>query len=102
MKKLIAVSYILFESHNYKPGDELPIHNAGLVNAWIKNGAAIWKDGEIKRRAVKAKAETAQAGLSGAAYPSAGSEQDLVGKPPSRKARGAQPEPSRGRRKSSA
>ena len=46
MKQLIAVSPILFESVNYEPGDELPTHNAGLVEAWIGNGAAIWQDDE--------------------------------------------------------
>lgn len=103
MKQLIAVTPVLFESRNYEPGDELPTHNAGLVEIWTGNGAAVWKDaGETPGRAVKAKAMTAPAGLPGDAYPSAGAEQDLVGKPPSRKARGAQPEPAKGRRKSSA
>ena len=41
MKQLIAVFPILFESQNYEPGDELPTHNAGLVEVWIGNGTAI-------------------------------------------------------------
>ena len=103
MKQLIAVSPILFESVNYEPGDELPTHNAGLVEIWIGNGAAIWQDNEEpKKKPVKGKAQTAPAGLAGDAYPSAGPEQDLVGKPPSRSARGAPPEPTKGRRKSRA
>lgn len=103
MKQLIAVSPILFESHNYKPGDELPTHNAGLVKIWARNGTAVWRDvTESKEQRAKAKQMTAPAGLPGDAYPSAGAEQDLVGKPPSRETRGAQPEPTRGRRKSSA
>lgn len=103
MKQLIAVSSILFESTNYEPGDELPTHNAGLVKVWTKNGTAVWKDTEEpKKRGVKARRTTAHTGVPGDAYPSAGPEHDLVGKPPSRKTRGAQPEPAKGRRKSSA
>lgn len=96
MKHLIAVSSILLDNSDYKPGDELPTHNPGLVDAWITNGAAIWKaDEEGKKQVVKAKSVTAAAGLTGDACPSAGSDQDLVGKPPSRKRRGAQPEKAR-------
>ena len=103
MKQLIAVSPILFESQNYESGDQLPTHNAGLVEIWTRNGTAIWREAiEPKRRRTKAKQMTAPAGLPGDAYPSAGPEQDLVGKPPSKKMRGAQPEPTKGRRKSSA
>jgi len=103
MKQLMAVSPILFESVNYEPGDELPTHNAGLVGIWTKNGTAIWKDTEEpKKPGVKARQTTAPAGLPGDAYPSAGPGQDLVGKPPSKKTRGAQPEPTKGRKKSSA
>lgn len=107
MKQLIAVFPVLFENANYEPGDELPTHNAEFVKLWTGNGTAVWKETEgqaeePKKRRVKAKQATAPAGLPGDAYPSAGPEQDLVGKPPSKKVRGAQPEPARGRRKSSA
>lgn len=102
MKQLIALSPILFESTNFEPGDELPTHKAELVEIWTGNGAAVWKDTGEATAEVKAIPTTAPAGLPGDAYPSAGPEQDLVGKPPSRKARGAQPEPAKGRRKSSA
>ncbi len=106
MKHLIAISPILFENTEYKPGDKLPTHNAEFVKLWIENKSAVWRDTEEsaerpKKQGVKAKQMTAPAGLSGDAYPSAGPEQDLVGKPPSRKNRGAQPEPAKGRRKSS-
>lgn len=101
MKQLIAVLPILHESVNYKPGDELPTHNAELVKIWIGSGAAIWKK-EEKEKAVKASPASAPPGLAGDAYPSSGPGQDLIGKPPDRKTRGAQPEPSKGRRKSSA
>ncbi len=103
MEKLIAVCPILFENKNYEPGEELPTHNTGFVEAWTDNGAAIWKNTEEPRKQMaKAKPVTAPAGRSGDAYPSAGPDQDLIGKLPSRKARGAQPEPAKGRRKSSA
>lgn len=103
MNQLIAISPILFESTNFKPGDELPTYNSGLVKIWVENGTAVWKDTEPqKKQGVKVKQVTASAGLVGDAYPSAGQEQDLVGKPPSRKARGIVPEPAKGRRKSRA
>lgn len=101
MEQLIAVFPILFESRNYKPGDELPTHNNRLVEAWVNNGAAVWKKDGGQEKPVKAKMVTAPGGLPGGAYPSAGPEKDLIGKPPSRKARGAQSEPTKGRRKSS-
>lgn len=103
MKQLIAVSSILFENANYEPGDKLPTHNTEFVELWIRNKTAVWKDAEEQKKGrAKARQATAPAGLSGDAYPSAGPEQDLVGKPPSRKTRGAKPEPAKGRRKSSA
>lgn len=103
MKQLIAISPILFENINYEPGDELPIHNTELITIWVENKAAVWKDiGEPVKKTVKAKSVTAPMGLSGDAYPCAGLNQDLIGKPPERKARGIIPEPCKGRRKSSA
>lgn len=94
MKHLIAISPILFENTEYKPGDKLPTHNAEFVKLWIENKSAVWRDTEEsaerpKKQGVKAKQMTAPVGLSGDAYPSAGPEQDLVGKPPSRKKQGS-------------
>ena len=103
MKQLIAISPVLFENETYEPGDKLPSNNAEFVDLWIKNRTAVWKDiEEPERQRTKAKRVTAPAGISGDAYPSSGPGQDLVGKPPSRSLRGAQPEPPKGRRKSSA
>lgn len=106
MRQLIAISPILFENADYKPGDRLPTHNADFVNLWTENKSAVWKNTEepeekTDKPGIQAKQMAAPAGLPGDAYPSAGSEQDLVGKPPSRKTRGAQPGPPKGRRKSS-
>lgn len=98
--RLIAIRPVLFESHNYEPGDELPTHDVGMAEAWAANGTAAWKDpDEDRAQSVKARPATAPAGVSGLAYPSAGPGRDLAGKPPSRKARGIVPEPSTGRRK---
>lgn len=102
MRKLIAVSSILFENRDYNPGDELPVNVPGFVETWIENGAAVWKDDEKSKKVVKARQKTAEPGLPGDAYPSAGMGQDLAGKLPARKARGIQPEPSKGRKKSNA
>lgn len=107
MKQLTAVSPVLFENADYKPGDKLPTHDAEFVELWIENGTAVWKDTEEsteepRKREVKARQLTAPTGLSGDACPSAGPEQDLAGKPPSRKVRGALPEQTKGRRKSHA
>lgn len=41
--KLIALYPILFESHQYKIGEQLPTHNMDMVEAWVKSNAAIWK-----------------------------------------------------------
>lgn len=52
-----------------------------------------------EKKAPKAKWVAAPPGLVGIAYPSAGMEQDLIGRIPSARARGIIPEPSRGKRK---
>ena len=78
IKRLIAVYPILFESHQYKPGDRLPTYNSEMAEAWVAAGTAVWKtEGE---KAVKAVPASAQAGLPGTAIPS--SEEDLIGKVP--------------------
>ncbi len=41
-KKLIAVLPILFESHQYEVGDQLPVHNHEMRELWIEAGAAQW------------------------------------------------------------
>lgn len=102
MKQLTAVFPVLFGNHNYKPGDRLPVHDEVFVNEWLHNGTAVWKDdGSAEKKAVKARMAAAMPGITGNACPSAGMGQDLMGKPPPGKTRGAQPGPSRGRRKSS-
>lgn len=43
MRKLIANNYILYLSHQYKPGDELPPNNQEMVEAWIEANTAHWE-----------------------------------------------------------
>lgn len=77
--RLIAVSSILFESHLYKPGDELPTHNLEMNDAWIEAGTAEWRNVETNK-ALKASPVSAAAGLPGSAIPSSG--EDLIGRVP--------------------
>lgn len=103
MGRLTAVFPVLSGNHNYEPGDELPVYDTEVVREWINNGTAIWEEDHVtEKRAVKARMTAALPGVTGNAYPSVGTGQDLVGKLPSRKTRGAQTEPPKGRRKSSA
>ncbi len=100
--QLIAVFPVLLGNHNYKPGDRLPVYDEVLAKEWVHNGTAVWKeDGSTEKKAVKARLAAAMPGITGDAYPSAGMGQDLMGKPPPGKTRGAQTGPYSGRRKSS-
>lgn len=79
--KLIAKTYILFESRNYKPGEELPAHNPGMVEAWLEAGTAVWM--EEVTLPTRAKPVTAEPGLAGKALVSESENgEDLVGKVP--------------------
>lgn len=78
---LRAVSYILYNSRQYAPGQELPTNNLDMVKAWIDAGTAVWM-GESSG-AVKAVPVTAIGGLSGEAVgPESEPEGDLVGRVP--------------------
>ena len=78
---LKAVSYILYNSRQYAPGQELPTNNLDMVKAWIDAGTAVWM-GESSE-AVKAVPMTAIGGLSGEAVgPESAPEGDLVGRVP--------------------
>lgn len=41
-KVLLAQTYILYNSHQYKPGDELPGNNPVMLAAWLEAGTAAW------------------------------------------------------------
>lgn len=44
--KLIAIIHVLYESHQYKPGDELPTNNPDMIESWIEAGSAAWLNEE--------------------------------------------------------
>lgn len=87
---LVALYPILYHSHQYKVGEELPANDASMVAAWLEAGTAKWVDGEDSdsEKAAKAVPKTAEPGRTGQA--STGTEtdgDDLVGKVPKTKQR---------------
>ena len=87
--KLIAIYPILYRSHQYEIGEELPADDSEMVQAWLDAKTAIWQDDTSQ---VKAKPVTAQAGLTGQS-PNGEADENLVGRIPKTPAR------STGRRK---
>lgn len=85
-KRLIALSRIWVDGIQYEIGDELP-SNHPYVDAWIENKSATWKSEEELLQKAKAVLVTALPGLPGAAFPSNGIEEDLVGRVPDRRLR---------------
>lgn len=79
---LTAKLPVLYASRQYRPGDNLPVTNAMLVDAWLESGAAQWADNEDKptKKAPKAAPVTAEVGLPGKS--SDGDSEALVGKVP--------------------
>ncbi len=43
LKGLFAVFPILYEAHQYKPGDRLPANNPKMTGLWVENGTAEWR-----------------------------------------------------------
>lgn len=85
-KILTAVYPILYLSHQYRVGDELPTNTPDMVQAWLDAGTAVWKTA-VKENP-KAKPRTAEPGLPGQASPSESADGDnLVGKVPKTNAR---------------
>lgn len=83
MQRLTAQKSILFESKIYSPGEELPTKNAGMVEAWIAAGTAVWIDDETKTTKAKARPRTAEPGQPGVAVASESEDgENLVGKVP--------------------
>lgn len=81
--KLIAIYPILYRSHQYEIGEELPADDPEMVQAWLDAKTAIWQDGTSQ---VKAKPVTAQAGLAGQS-PNGETDENLVGRVPKTPAR---------------
>ena len=42
--KLIAIYPILYRSHQYEIGEELPADDSEMVQAWLDAKTAIWQD----------------------------------------------------------
>lgn len=87
--KLTAVYPILYHSHQYQVGDELPTNDPEMTALWLEAGTAAYispTDSAIE--AVAARPVTAEAGLPGEAVgPEKDIEGDLVGKVPKTTAR---------------
>lgn len=81
LKILTALYPILYLSHQYKVGDELPANDPGMVEAWLQAGTAAWI--QTVGESPKAKPRTAEPGLPGEAVPSEAEDgDDLAGKIP--------------------
>lgn len=79
---LLAQTYILYNSHQYKPGDELPASDAGMLEAWLEAGTAAWVT--VSEECVgKAVPASAIAGVCGEAVSSDSDDgENLVGRVP--------------------
>ena len=85
-KILTAVYPILYLSHQYKVGEELPANNPGMVEAWLDAGTAAWI--QPVEKSPKARPMAAEPGLFGQAVPSEAENVDnLAGKVPRTKKR---------------
>ena len=80
MERLVARVPVLYLSRQYKVGDELPVGDADMVQAWLDAKSAVYASGEAKK-APTAKPATAEPGLPGKAAASETGD-DLVGKVP--------------------
>lgn len=87
VKTLVAAYPILYHTHQYAIGDELPVNDVAMVEAWIEAGTAVWSDGEEEEKPPKAVPKTAEPGLPGKAVSSETDGEDLVGKVPKTPAR---------------
>ena len=78
----LAQTYILYNSTQYKPGDELPTNDPKMLEAWLEAKTAAWVDKAIAKSA-KAQSATAMTGLCGQAVCSdSDNGEDLVGRVP--------------------
>lgn len=79
---LIAVRPVLYLAHQYAAGDELPVNNPGMVEAWIEAGSAQWQTEEpdtysTAPTAVPAAAPAGRPGIS-----DSGIDGELIGRIP--------------------
>lgn len=87
--KLVAIYPILYRSHQYEIGEELPADDPEMVQAWLDAKTAVWQEDKPK---AKARPVTAQAGLAGQSL-NGETDENVVGRVPKTPAR------STGRRK---
>ena len=79
--KLIALRPVLYLSHQYDTGDELPVTNQKMVNAWLEaKSAKAVEDDYAEKKSPKAKPVTAEAGVVGKSND--GNDSELIGKIP--------------------
>lgn len=84
--KLTAVYPILYHSHQYQVGEELPTNDPEMTALWLEAGTAAYIL-PPSENAVTAKPATAEPGLFGKAEGPEKGEDDLVGKVPKTAAR---------------
>ena len=85
-KILTAKTYILYNSHQYKPGEQLPANNPDMMKAWLEAGTAAWVD--FHKVSVKAIPATVLGGISGTAACSESEDgENLAGRVPKTSAR---------------
>lgn len=48
-KVLIALRPVLYLAHQYKAGDELPVNNPEMIEAWLEAKSAKWKEDILKQ-----------------------------------------------------
>lgn len=82
--KLIAKRPVLYRTHLYDIGDELPVTDQSMVQAWLEAASAEWKEDTTKTdqpaRKPKAKKVVAQPGQIGIS--SIRNQEDLAGRIP--------------------
>ena len=65
--KIIALRPVLYLAHQYKTGDELPVNDQSMIEAWLQAGSAkqVEDDQPEPKKAAKARPAAAQAGVTG-------------------------------------
>ena len=79
--RLIAKVPILYFAHLYEVGDELPLQNQTMIDAWLEDGQ------EVKKPAKRPKAKMATARPGQIGISTTGNEEDLAGRIPDTPAR---------------
>lgn len=78
--RLIALRPVLYLAHQYSVGDQLPVNNPGMTEAWIEAGSAEWREDVESNSLPKAIPTTAIAGQMG--MTDSGTEDSIAGRVP--------------------